>query len=819
MTKAVDNPKTTPKPKPKPKPKSNKNEDVIQHKNINTNKNILVVVESPGKIKKIQEILLELYPDKCFIVKASFGHIIDIDTSASAIDINNNFKAKYTPYNHSKKTIADLICTYKKCDDILIATDKDREGEMIGWSIAKELGLENPKRIVFGAITKEDIKNAIENVTYLNNAMIDAQKVRRMKDRIIGYGASSVLPFKLSAGRVISVVTRIILDKEKEIEEFMKSLDASFYKVSGMMIYKKVNLKVNLFKELKNIKSNATLCDSKEAKKYMKKIVKSEFKVINIEDKQRIMNSSPPFTTSTLQQESSSKLGWNVKKTMTVAQKLYETGKITYMRTDSVNLSSDILAQVKKFVLSEYGKKYLNMTQYKNQGSSQEGHEAIRPINIEIKGLNGTTDESNLYNLIWRRTVASQMESGKIDVKLIDIDISKLTDSKYFFRTDISKVSFPGYMIVYKEDDIEESSFDNLPKIGSTCLLKNCLAKEEYKKPPSRYNEALLIKKMDPKNLNIGRPSTYASTIERIQEKKYVVKTDTEGKKYETVDFNWNCETDELEKVKNTVILGKEKNRLIPTESGKVITEYLIDNFPDIMEYKYTSDMEKDLDDISDGKKNWIKSMKEFYSEFEPMQTKAKNSKININDTDSKSIGRDSDKNEYFKTNGLNGIYLKKVDPSGKTFTSPINKPFDPEKIKLEDAIELFKWPKELGKIDNKKTKFYLYGKFGPYVKIGTESIRLPNDVSENMVNIEYIKNIIDNKKKDQLWEETDGDYVYTVKEGPFGRYISKKNKKNKTKPYNAKLPTDIELKDLTLDMVKNIFTSKPKTFKKYVKK
>ena len=794
--------------------------DIVDNVNItNTNKKtILVVVESPGKIKKIQEILRELYPDKSFIVKASYGHIIDIDTSSEAIDIKNNFDAKYVAYPNSKKTISDLVSTYKKCDDILIATDKDREGEMIGWSIAKELGLNNPKRIVFGAITKEDIKNAIENVTSINYAMVDAQKVRRMKDRIIGYGASSTLPYKLSAGRVISVVTRIILDKEKEIEEFMKSIDSSFYKVSGIITYHNTQLKVNLFEENeKNVKSSSSICDKKKASDIMKKIIKSKFKIRTIEDKKRTMNSSPPFTTSTLQQESSAKLGWCVKKTMTVAQKLYETGKITYMRTDSVNLSDDILSQVKKFVLSVYGKKYLKVTQYKTQGSAQEGHEAIRPINIELLGLDGSnglngsdgSDGSSLYNLIWRRTVASQMESATSDVKIFDIDISKLDNSGYLFRTEISRISFLGYLTVYQENDIEDLSFENLPKVGSKCLLKNCLAKEEYKKPPSRYNEALLIKKMDPKNLNIGRPSTYASTIERIQTKNYVVKTDTEGKKYETLDFNWECETDELVQVKNSVVLGKEKNRLVPTETGKVITEYLIENFPDIMEYKYTSDMEKDLDDISDGKKKWLKSMKEFYKEFEPMQIKAKESKIDITDRDAVSLGKDSNKNEYFKTNGLNGICLKKVTPDGKKSSTSIQKPFDIETIKLKDAIELFRWPKEIGKIGNKKVKFYLYGKFGPYVKIGKDSIGLPSDVTEDMVDNEYVKTLIENKKKDQLWEEIDGDFVYTVKEGPFGRYVSKKNKKNKNKPYNAKLGNDVDLKGLTLDTVKSLFTTK----------
>jgi DNA topoisomerase-1 len=783
---------------------------------------ILVVVESPGKIKKIEQILSELYPDKKFIVKASYGHIIDIDKSSSGIDIENNFELKYSAYPTSKNTISDLISTYKKCDDILIATDKDREGEMIGWSIAKELGLKNPKRIVFGAITNEDIKNAIENVTTINYNMVDAQKVRRMKDRIIGYGASSTLPYKQSAGRVISVVTRIILDREKEIEEFIKSKDSSFYKVSGIMFYKKKELKINLYK----VNSIKTIKDKTQAYELMKNIVKSKFKVKSIEEKQQILNAQPPFTTSTLQQEASSKLGWCVKKTMTIAQKLYEKGKITYMRTDSVNLSKDILNQVKNFILSEYGKNYLKETQYKTKGHSQEGHEAIRPIDIEQRGL-PASEEATLYNLIWKKTVASQMSSAKIDIKLFNISISKLDDD-YFFRSGISKVSFKGYLSVYdtltipdntkddndndNDNEIESSNFEKLPKEGDKLYLKNCISKEEYKKPPSRYNESLLIKKMDPKNLNIGRPLTYASTIERIQIKKYVEKKDTEGVKYETIDFTWDYETNEINKVKNSVVLGKEKNRLVPTESGKIITEYLISNFPDIMEYKYTSDMEKDLDKISDGKKKWLESMKEFYKEFKPMEEKAKKNKVNIMDRDAVSLGKDSDNNEYFKTNGINGCYLKKVLPNGKILTAMINKPFDVSTVNLKIALELFRWPKEVGKIGNKKIKFYLYARYGPYVQIGNDKISLPSDIKEEVVDVEYIKNLIELNKKTQLWQETEGDYIYTVKDGPWGRYISKKTK---TKSYNVKLPPNTNLEELTLENVKKLFVPKKKNYKK----
>jgi DNA topoisomerase-1 len=807
---------------------------------------ILVVVESPGKIKKITQILSELYPDKKFIVKASFGHIIDIDNASTSIDVNNGFTIKYSVYPKSKKILSDLKSTYKKCNDIYIATDKDREGEMIGWSIAKELKLKNPKRIVFGAITHEDIKHAIENVTIINNNMVDAQKVRRMKDRIIGYGASSTLPHKQSAGRVISVVTRIILDKEIEIKEFMKSVDSSYYKIYGNMYYKNnKKFKVILCDSLENnsnqnlkiaiLNKDVNVCDM------IKKIIKSKFKIENIEEKNKTMNSQPPFTTSTLQQEASSHLKWNVKKTMMIAQKLYEKGKITYMRTDSVNLSDDVINQIKSFIISEYGKnakKYMKITQYKTKGNTQEGHEAIRPINIEERNLSYDGDESLLYNLIWRKTVASQMTSAKIDIKIFSISISNL--SNYMFKYEYSKIAFDGYLSVYHKSDCDgdgdgdgncdgngdgdyvdnitnDDKYDNLCT-GYKLSLSDCIGKEEYKKPPTRYNEALLIKKMDPKNLNIGRPSTYASTIERIQDKKYVEKKNIEGIKYDTTDIKWDCESNKITKEKNCVILGQEKNRLVPTEIGKTITEYLIANFPDIMEYKYTSDMEDDLDNISDGKKKWIDSMNTFYQHFKQLTEKAKAKKDNKNggimDSNSISLGKDSDGYEYFKTHSIYGGYLKKISSDKtKKETAPINKPFDEETINLKNAIEIFKYPKQIGKIDNNKVLFYLYAKYGPYLQIGKDKITLPSDITEDIVNIKYVKKLIEENKKLQLWQETDGDFIYTVKEGPWGRYICKFNNKTKAKPYNVKLPNNTNLKELTIQNVKDMFNVERKTY------
>jgi len=823
-------------------------------------KTYLVIVESPGKITKIETILSKIYPKCVFIVKASYGHIIDLHKKKMSVDLDNNFKPSYYSIDKKKADIIKtLIAAAAKADKVLIATDEDREGEMIGWSIAKELHLEDPERILFNSITETDLKYAIENPTKINIDMVNAQKARRVLDRIVGFEISPILwktaRGALSAGRVQSVVVELIIDKETMIDNFMNNELSSFYKFTGNLEYRDDTLKCNLMKNKDYIDvdendedNDDTGSDSepdndsdhinqsdctgykglkvktkgkKDAEDIMINISKSSFKVANISKKDKLRYASPPFTTSTLQQEAARKLGYAIKQTMSSAQKLYEAGYITYMRTDSVNLSKEALDKISKFVKDQYGKEYLNITHFKSRGkNTQEAHEAIRPSDINKRGIEMkgkiSTSEVSLYNLIWKRAVGSQMQPAKFNITTIDVDITKLKE--YYFTTSMDELIFPGFLKVYNyknlNDDDENFSL-SIPKKGTKLTASSVIATEDYPKPPTRYNEASLVNKLDPKNLNIGRPSTYSPIIEKIQFKKYIVKENIEGVKRDTINFTWDGTSKTIKTSKNIITIGKENNKFTPTDMGKLINTFLVENFPDLMKYEFTSNMEEELDSIAEGNKTWTNVLGGFYNKFHPLVADAMTKDTNLLDSQAREIGIDPKTgNTLVATVGPYGAYIKMINEDGKKVgMSPIRKPFTKETVTLEEACKLFEWPKELGNISRKKVKFYRDGKFGPYVKVGQDSfsIKFTDDFGENDVDLDFVKGLVEDKESNNMWTQKEGDQLYTVLTGPYGMYVSIKNTKLKKKPYNVSIPDDTNLSELTIEKLQTIIESRKK--------
>jgi len=800
---------------------------------------IFVIVESPGKIKKIENILKKLYPQNDFIVSASVGHIIDLDKKNLSIDIENNFNPTYVPMDSKKKlVIKNLKTQYKSCDDILLATDEDREGEMIAWSISECLNLNNPKRIIFNSITENELKNAVDNPTKINENMVNAQKTRRILDRLLGYKISPILwksaNQSLSAGRVQSIVVKLIIDKENEITNFLENKIKSFYRIKSDLEYKLEIINCNLVD--KNQTTKKILIDNyEETLKIMNLLVKSKYKVIDISKKDKTRNPSPPFTTSTLQQEASRKLGYSVKKTMSCAQKLYEQGYITYMRTDSINLSKEAIGKISKFVNKEYGKKYLKIRNFKSKSkNTQEAHEAIRPSNIDTRGVKIvgkiTNAESRLYNLIWKRSVASQMSAAIFNNTTILIESDKLKKKKidYLFSSEMDELVFDGFLAVYNykeneddDDKDEDNIIKKLPKINDKLTLDKLYGNNEYNNPPPRYNEASLVNKLDPKNLNIGRPSTYATIIDKIQDKKYVIKEDKEGISKNIKNIIWESKNCEFKIQEKEIFLCKEKNKLVPTEMGKLITKFLIDNFPDIMEYEFTSNIEDELDKIAEGNKIWFNVLSDFYKKFEPLLDIAKNKNINILDENQKELGiHPTTNNPIYVTVSKYGAVVKMKDgKSSKFIYAPIKKPLTLKNIKFEDALKLLEYPKNLGKIGNSNV-ILCKGQYGLYIKMGTNTYSLAKeDINEADINIDYVKEIVKKENEKFLWNDEDEYSKFNILKGPYGLYVNIKSKKGKQKPKNVSLSDDLDLKKLKLDELKEIIKKKSITFNKYKKK
>lgn len=804
---------------------------------------ILFLIESPGKVEKLTHVLGDNYK-----VMATVGHIIDLDPSKMSVDFKHDFEPTYIEIPDKLQVIDKIKKAAAKADDIYLAADEDREGEMIAWSVAKILKLDKPKRVTYNSITKDEILKAVKNPRTIDQSLVNAQKSRRILDRIMGYELSPLLLkvlkiTHLSAGRVQSVVTRLIVDREEEIKKFFDNDIPSVFKFAGVFKTKETYNAIlhHISKDKKKEKQDVEEDDEKEtndddnikdsksgvvkiisqskAEKLMYLFKKSHFTIGNITEKSVTRHASPPFTTSTLQQEASRKLGFAIKRTMSAAQSLYEAGYITYMRTDSTNLSNEAIGMIGKYIVETYGKEYHKSTQYaaKNK-NTQEAHEAIRPTNVktvdDLKGKKIGNDEFKLYNLIWKRSVASQMAPAIINKVTVHTLISE-TD-EYAFLSEIETIKFPGFLKVYNITNIEEENESSttmmlkIPKIGQEVELVNINSSQTYQKPPSRYNEASLVNKLDPKNLNIGRPATYASIITKIHEREYVKDINVQGVEKNSVTIILTPER-KIETNKMTIIIGNETNKIVPTSLGIMVTKFLVDNFPEMMDYQFTSHMEDSLDEIANGSLNWVKVMNDFYDRFHPIVEKVKKETKELVKKNIRIIGKHPETNQEIVATIRRYGPVVEMKKDSKYIRAPIKEPLTLETITLNDALKLFEYPKLIGKYEGVDILLNR-GKYGHYITYDKEKISIGDETD---ITLDQAITAIKERKSKFLWEGADNGKIYKILNGPYGVYVNISGKGMK-KATNVKLPKDINIGELTIEKLKDIITERYATKKTY---
>ena len=720
----------------------------------------LVIVESPAKAKTIQK-----YLGKDFEVKSSFGHIRDLPKKGMGINLEN-FTPDYEISADKKKVVADLKAASKKAETVWLASDEDREGEAIAWHLAQELKLksENTKRIVFHEITKNAILKAVENPREIDQNLVNAQQARRVLDRIVGFEMSPVLWKKvkpgLSAGRVQSVAVRLIVEREKEIREFKP---VPSYKVEGIF--------TNLEKQEISAKLKKDFTKEQDAEDFLNQFQNIDFKVLNIDVKPAQRSASAPFTTSTLQQEASNRLGYGVTTTMRVAQRLYEEGYITYMRTDSVNLSQEAINAAKSQILKEFGEEYSQPRNYVTKSASaQEAHEAIRPTDFGVKFI-GDAQLNKLYQLIYKRTLASQMTNAKLEKTVIEIGNPELPQH---FEAQGEVIVFDGFLRaygIYKNEDEEQEDGDKiLPKVsvGEALAYKKITAVEKFSRPVSRFTEAGLVKKLE--ELGIGRPSTYAPTIQTIQNREYVDKREIEPKEREIVKLTLTKTG--LKKEILTEKFGGDKNKFVPTDIGIVVNDFLTTNFNEILDYGFTAKVEEDFDEIARGEEKWKEVLKNFYSSFHPkIEDVGENAD---RATGERLLGQDpkTGKNVYARIGRFGPmVQIGETDSDEKPIFASLMATQNIVTITLEEALELFKVPFDLQDYEG-KTVTVGVGRFGPYVKWGEAFISLPK--GENPLSVDYDRAvaIIEEKKKaDAPVASYKGEPV-TKGVGRFGPYL-----------------------------------------------
>jgi len=700
----------------------------------------LVIVESPAKAKTI-----EGYLGKDFIVKSSYGHVRDLAKKGMAIDVANNFKPDYAVSADKKGLVTELKKLAKAAEVVWLATDEDREGEAISWHLYETLNLAKKvtKRITFNEITKPAILKAIENPREINKELVDAQQARRILDRLVGFELSPVLWKKvrpsLSAGRVQSVAVRLIVEREREIQGFTPE---SYFKISGVFKKGKDNIKADL---AHNIGSD------KEVESFLSSCNGADFSVTDVVKKPATKSPSKPFTTSTLQQEASLKLGFGVTRTMSVAQKLYEAGHITYMRTDSVNFSDTALDAAQKEIEKAYGKEYANRKRYTNKNSNaQEAHEAIRPTNFTNHTVNMSSDEARLYDLIWKRSISSQMSNAKLERTTIKIGAPAVKD---IFQAKGEVIQFDGFLKVYLESSLDEDDEDAaieglLPSVavGDALIQDIITATQRFTRSAPRFVEASLVKKLE--ELGIGRPSTYAPTISTVQKRGYVEKVEHEGteRRYEV----YRLKNEEIQKVTNTEITGRDKNKLTPTDIGMVVTDFLVENFGRILDYNFTAKVEEQFDEIAKGMQEWTEMIREFYNPFHE----------NVEDTLENSDRASGERHlgEDPKTGEKVIVRIGRYGPMvqiGETSENEDEKPSfaslrkgqSIETITFEEAMELFQLPKALGEYEGEEVLVNI-GRFGPYVKFGGAFISLPKGTEPLDIELSDAVECIEEKKK-----------------------------------------------------------------------
>ena len=724
----------------------------------------LVIVESPAKAKTIQK-----YLGNDFEVKSSFGHIRDLPKKGMGIDLST-FDPDYEVSPDKKKLVSELKASVKKADTVWLASDEDREGEAIAWHLAEELKLkpQNTKRIVFHEITKNAILKAIENPRDIDQNLVNAQQARRVLDRIVGFEMSPVLWKKvktgLSAGRVQSVAVRLVVEKEKEIREFVPK--ASF-KIDGVFLNTNAQ---EISAKLKKDFEKET-----DAQKFLELAKDVDFKVINVETKPGSRSASAPFTTSTLQQEASSRLGYNVTNTMRLAQRLYEEGYITYMRTDSVNLSQEAIDGAKKQIIKEYGAEYSAPRNYTTKSSSaQEAHEAIRPTDFSVTSISDV-QLSKLYQLIYRRTLASQMANAKIEKTTIEIGNSKLPQN---FEAHGEVIVFDGFLkaygIVKTDEDDDENNEKLLPKVsvGEVLEYKKIIATEKFTKPSARYTEAGLVRKLE--ELGIGRPSTYAPTIQTIQNREYVDKREIEPHIREIIKISLANNTLKKEVLEEK--FGGDKNKFSPTDIGEVVNDFLTDNFTEILDYGFTARVEESFDEIAHGTQQWKEMLNDFYSKFHPKIEDVEEHADRANGERILGIDPKSGKNVHVRIGRFGPmIQIGETEDEEKPIFASLLNNQNIATITLEEALELFKLPFDLEDVDGEHVSVGV-GRFGPYVKWGETYISIPKGEDPLTVDQKRAQEIINEKKKaDAPIANYKGEPVTkgTGRFGPFLKYKS----------------------------------------------
>ena len=761
----------------------------------------LVIVESPAKAKTIEKFL-----GKDFRVVSSFGHIRDLSKKNLGIDIENNFAPDYEVPKEKAKVVSELRKAASDSKNIWIASDEDREGEAIAWHLASVLKLDllTTKRIVFHEITKEAIANAIETPRQVDMNLVNSQQARRILDRLVGFEISPVLWKKvqpsLSAGRVQSVAVRLIVEREREIISFESE---SAYRVTAIFLIDSAN------GENATLKSEASkrFPDEKEALKFLELCKGSKYSIGSITIKPGTRSPAPPFTTSTLQQEAYRKLGFSVAQTMAVAQKLYEAGKITYMRTDSTNLSSLALVKSKETITSEFGEKYSKTRQFKTKSKgAQEAHEAIRPAYIENPTTSGSQNEKRLYELIWKRTVASQMADAIIEKTSISIDMN---NSQVTFQANGEVIKFDGFLRVYTESSDQENTDEDryvIPPVtkGMPLSYENITATQKYTTPPPRYTEASLVKKLE--ELGIGRPSTYAPTISTIQNRGYVSREDRPGEKREIKIIT--LLDGKLANSTKTELTGKEKSKLFPQDIGIIVNDFLIENFSEIVDYNFTADVEEQFDEIALGNLKWTGMIQKFYSPFHKTVTNTLEKKERK--TGVRVLGNHPETGEPITVRMGRFGPVAQIGDSGngeKPRFASLSKSQLLETITLDEALNLFRLPRSLGEYDGGEMVVGI-GKFGPYIRYKSKFFSLKKGVDdpyvisfERAVEIILEKNESDKKKviKDL------GDIM--VLNGRYGPYLVKDKQ-------NYRLPKGTDAEKLTKEDCSKIIENSDKTKK-----
>lgn len=768
----------------------------------------LVIVESPAKAKTIEKFL-----GKDYKVMSSYGHIRDLKKKDLGVDLAHNYKPLYEIPADKKKLVSELKSAAKDADVVWLASDEDREGEAISWHLYEALDLKdkNSKRIAFHEITKNAILHAIENPREIDKNLVDAQQARRVLDRIVGFEVSPVLWKKvkpaLSAGRVQSVAVRLIVEREREIQNF--NTEAA-YRIQAVFIKEENGTKYELKAEL-----NKRLKTKEEAMALLEQLKnESAFAINDIQTKPVKKSPAAPFTTSTLQQEAARKLGFSVSQTMSVAQKLYESGKITYMRTDSVNLSSLAINTSRAEIETVYGKEYSKTRQFSTKAKgAQEAHEAIRPTYMNESKVSGSSQEQKLYDLIWKRTIASQMSDAELERTTVTIDLPKDNDLKFVSTGEVLK--FDGFLRVYLEDtddepaDTDEASLLPPLHLNEKLDLQETTATERFTQRPPRYTEASLVRKLE--ELGIGRPSTYAPTISTIQNREYVEKSNIEGveRKYNVLQLKKSKITDSIK----TEITGADKNKLKPTDIGIVVNDFLTQSFPSILDYNFTAKVEKQFDNIAEGQEEWTHLIDTFYKSFHPVVDEVMNSHTD-HKIGERILGSDPKTGKQVSVKiGRFGpmVQIGTQDDEEKPTFASLQKNQSLTTITLEEALKLFDLPRSVGEYEGKDMQVAV-GRFGPYIRHDGKFISLPRGLDPYAVTEEEAVQLIEEKRKKDS-EKTisifgEGDEEIQVLNGRYGPYITYQKG-------NYKIPKGTDAATLTEEQCKEIIKNTERTSSK----